>query len=98
MIVSYPPIIQKAWQVIKNLELNQFYTDPLKLTYFRSSDCSSSKGPIFSRTYEYWTFALVQAANGSAAVEALLAFYNTFSWLSSLVYKETKEQCLHYCT
>jgi hypothetical protein len=36
--------------------------------------CSRSKGLIFSRTAEYFTFAVTHDARGAAATEARLAF------------------------
>lgn len=43
-------------------------------TYDSSPDCSVSRGWIRSKTWEYCTLALTQAAKGAAAVLARLAF------------------------
>jgi hypothetical protein len=57
--------------------INQSINQSIKqliVSYFFSSFCSASSGPIFSKTYEYLTFAFTQIAKGSAATDALLAF------------------------
>lgn len=43
-------------------------------TYNSNPDCSVSRGWIRSKTWEYCTLALTQAARGAAAVLARLAF------------------------
>lgn len=43
-------------------------------SYSSSPACSLSSGSILSRTWEYWTLALTQAARGAAAALARLAF------------------------
>lgn len=51
-----------------------------------SPACSASSGCIFSRTWEYWTFAFTHAANGAAAALARFAFWSTniHTYFSSL--------------
>lgn len=43
-------------------------------SYSCSPACSLSSGSILSRTWEYWTLALTQAARGAAAALARFAF------------------------
>lgn len=43
-------------------------------TYCSSLLCSRSSGLILSKTLEYFTLAVTQAASGAAATEALFAF------------------------
>lgn len=44
-------------------------------SYSCSPACSLSSGSILSRTWEYWTLALTQAARGAAAALARFAFW-----------------------
>lgn len=44
-------------------------------SYSSSPACSLSSGSILSRTWEYWTLALTQAARGAAAALARFAFW-----------------------
>lgn len=46
-------------------------------TYDSNPDCSVSRGWIRSKTWEYCTLALTQAARGAAAVLARLAFWKS---------------------